>query len=168
MVQIRIWHRLERKRLADGDEKRLPFRGYLHDDQHRQHRHALNISGTSSRTVSTGGVINNAGNATWSGTGGLSLNGGGIINNTGTFNITNDLTDGAGGTFNNIGTLNKTAGAGDGISHMTWAFNNSGTVNVNSGGIEVQAGGAANSGTFNTVAGTSVIFEPGNLSQFNT
>lgn len=115
----------------------------------------LSITGTSSPTVATTGVINDAGATTLTAfTGESSLGVDGTFNNSGAFDDESDGSINGGGAFNNSGTFTKSTGVSQLIETP---MNNSGTVNSNSGDLVLYAGGTE-TGTFNASAGNELDF----------
>jgi len=119
----------------------------------------LDLNGSTFKIID-GGVLNNAGVATWRSTGEFRLDSGGVINNTGRFEAQTDqaiVHTGPLGTVNNLGTFAKTGGTG--TTSITANFNNTGRVDLLSGTLALSGGGLS-SGTFNIAAGTSLALGP--------
>ncbi|QEG35935.1 beta strand repeat-containing protein [Bythopirellula goksoeyrii] len=127
----------------------------------------LNLSG-STKFLTNGRTINNAGAATWT-AGPIATGHGAVFNNQlrATFDTDFDgsFSNGAGGQsqFNNIGTLTKSSGTG--VTNFSVEFNNSGTVEVDSGTLMLSQGGISTGG-ITAAAGTTLAFR--GTHDFNT
>ena len=126
----------------------------------------LNISGTAPKVI--GGILNNAGAATWTGSGNIELfeeAAGSEFNNSGTFAIqTNAMLDNTRAQFGaaivtNTGTITKNTVNGlSRFGHLR--FTSTGTINVNIGSLETR-GIVTLGGPVNVASNSFVNFAPG-------
>ena len=121
----------------------------------------LSLSGSNTKYLTGGHILNNEGIATWSGTGEFDGSPGSTFNNMGTFTALSDANFGNGGQgagviFNNSGTFTKSGTTGT-TTFSGNLLNNSGTVNIDSGTVSLNAGSATQieTGTFNVASGAS-------------
>jgi len=126
----------------------------------------LAVTGSGTKSVSSGAALTNNGTVTVSGTGPIGGNSGAnaVIDNNGTWNHTVDAhfqrfsTPSTVGTFNNAGTFTK-SGAGLTTFDPQWPFNSSGgAVNVNAGTLKLDQGGSATGGTYTIASGATLSF----------
>ena len=132
----------------------------------------FSISGPAVKLIGGGGVLNNAGSATWSGTGNLQgYQNSTFVNLSGaSFTCASDadfVNFSPGNTFSNRSgaIFEKTAGTDD--NRCDWAFDNQGLVPVSSGAVALNSGGTS-SGTFTSAAGGLVRFSGGSHSLITT